>query len=201
LTSIAVRERSTPLKEAPAPPAIVSVQATPGSKPPVLEPVGPGRGVQHSVAPVTTRDASRDQATVPRWVRPRPTPFVVRWANTLTEGRAYTLILILLLGISGFAGAWALGLAAGDDPNAVVVVSPDPTRVTAPTASPSVAASASQGPREHRYVVRRGDTLREIAHEIYGDEALWTVLLEANRDLIPDPENLVIGTNLLIPNR
>ena len=152
-------------------------------------------------ARVAGRGATHDQATVPRWVRARPTPFVVRWANTLTEGRAYTLILILLLGISGFAGAWAIGLAAGEDQNVALVTSPDPTTSVVPSSPPSVAASASQQPREHRYVVRRGDTLREIAHEIYGDEALWTVLLEANRDVIPDPENLVIGTNLLIPNR
>ncbi|MGI8829439.1 MAG: LysM peptidoglycan-binding domain-containing protein [Candidatus Limnocylindria bacterium] len=55
--------------------------------------------------------------------------------------------------------------------------------------------------RERRYVVRQGDTLAAIAKQVYGDASLSNLILEANRDQITDPDNLLIGTSLLIPDR
>jgi nucleoid-associated protein YgaU len=116
----------------------------------------------------------------------------------MTEPRPFALALVLLLGLGGLAGAWALGLgAANDEPAAVVAPSPSPS--AAATASPTPDGSATPRPVEHRYIVRNGDTLREIARELYGDEGKWTVILEANRSVIPDPDNLTVGTSLLIP--
>lgn len=49
------------------------------------------------------------------------------------------------------------------------------------------------------YTVERGDTLYSIARKQYGDGSLWRVISEANRDRVPDPEHLSVGTVLVIP--
>ncbi len=49
------------------------------------------------------------------------------------------------------------------------------------------------------YTVERGDTLTRIAHRFYGDSTKWTVILEANSDVMKKPEDLRIGQRLVIP--
>jgi LysM repeat protein len=49
-------------------------------------------------------------------------------------------------------------------------------------------------------VVQEGDTLRSIAARIYGDEALWYLIADANGELNPSQE-LEVGRLLTIPNR
>ncbi len=53
--------------------------------------------------------------------------------------------------------------------------------------------------RIHR--VRDGDTLPTLARRYLGDAARADEILEANRDLLQDPELLPIGLELEIPNR
>ena len=74
-------------------------------------------------------------------------------------------------------------------------VSPAPPRA-APTEPPVVEPPT---PAEVTYVVRRGDTLYSIARRFYGDGKLWTLIRDANRDRIPAPELLRVGTELTIP--
>ena len=53
---------------------------------------------------------------------------------------------------------------------------------------------------ETRYVVKRGDTLSEIASTIYGRSRLWTLIRDANRDLVGrDGTRLRPGMELVIP--
>jgi nucleoid-associated protein YgaU len=47
--------------------------------------------------------------------------------------------------------------------------------------------------------VRRGDTLRSIARDVYGDEQRWLAIYRANRARIHDPDNLRVGSRLVIP--
>ena len=54
-------------------------------------------------------------------------------------------------------------------------------------------------PEVTTYTVRRGDSLWRIAGIVYGDPLSWKTIWEANRDLIPDPHNLPVGTVLTIP--
>ena len=54
---------------------------------------------------------------------------------------------------------------------------------------------------ERTYVVRPGDTLGQIAKDIYGDFRLWTLIFEANRDKISSPSLIRVGMELLIPAR
>ncbi|MBI3008216.1 MAG: LysM peptidoglycan-binding domain-containing protein [Candidatus Omnitrophica bacterium] len=51
------------------------------------------------------------------------------------------------------------------------------------------------------YKVKKGDTLWKIAgyKEIYGSPAKWTILYEANKDQINDPDSLKPGITLNIP--
>lgn len=66
-------------------------------------------------------------------------------------------------------------------------------------AAPAVAPPAR--PTYTRYVVNKGDTLRNIAArpEIYGDAAQWVRIYEANREIIGADRKLRIGQVLMIP--
>jgi LysM repeat protein len=48
------------------------------------------------------------------------------------------------------------------------------------------------------YTVRRGDTLGRIARRFYGDAGRYPLIVAANR--IPDPDRLVVGRKLVIPD-
>ena len=66
-------------------------------------------------------------------------------------------------------------------------------------ASPAGAQSAREGNPGSSYVVRRGQTLSAIAHDVLGDPRLWPAIYRANRDQIMDPTRLHVGQRLSIP--
>jgi hypothetical protein len=66
-------------------------------------------------------------------------------------------------------------------------------------AEQSVRGSTSSPRAERRYTVQRGDTLRSIARDLYGDEERWLAIYRANQARIDDPDNLRIGSTLVIP--
>jgi nucleoid-associated protein YgaU len=80
-----------------------------------------------------------------------------------------------------------------DGPNAAET-SPGGTQTDLPGRSPGAQAPSS-------YVIRPGDTLRSLALRFYGDEGLWQVLLDANRRRLPRPEDLQVGTQIVVPDR
>jgi nucleoid-associated protein YgaU len=49
------------------------------------------------------------------------------------------------------------------------------------------------------YTVIAGDTLRSLAQRFYGDETQWPVIFNANRDQIPNPDEIFPGQVLNIP--
>ena len=55
------------------------------------------------------------------------------------------------------------------------------------------------GAGEATYVVKRGQTLSVIAHDVLGDPRLWPAIYRANRDQIKDPTVLHVGQQLAIP--
>lgn len=64
------------------------------------------------------------------------------------------------------------------------------------TPTPSVPVAVTP---ENTYIVQKGDMLWRIADKIYGDGKLWTVIYEANRDSIKNPECIRAGQVLYIP--
>ena len=51
----------------------------------------------------------------------------------------------------------------------------------------------------HVYNVQAGDTLSSIAQEFYQDTSLAQIIFEANRQLLDDPNIIVPGQELRIP--
>ncbi len=56
-----------------------------------------------------------------------------------------------------------------------------------------------EGPIPQKYVVKRYDTIRSIARDMLGDVARSREILEMNKDLIDDPDNLPVGRTILLP--
>lgn len=49
------------------------------------------------------------------------------------------------------------------------------------------------------YMVEKDDTLQKISKKVYGSYSKWTVIYDANRDVIKDPNFLRSGVMLKIP--
>ena len=49
------------------------------------------------------------------------------------------------------------------------------------------------------YTVKAGQTLSDAAQELLGNRARWREVYEANRDKIPDPDNVRAGLTLIFP--
>ncbi|MFG6358772.1 MAG: LysM peptidoglycan-binding domain-containing protein, partial [Acetatifactor sp.] len=73
---------------------------------------------------------------------------------------------------------------------------PGATTAVPETPAPLVSVAVTL---ENTYVVQKGDMLWRIADKIYGDGKLWTVIYEANKDSIKNPECIRAGQVLNIP--
>ncbi len=54
---------------------------------------------------------------------------------------------------------------------------------------------------EQSYVVKSGDSLSRIAKQHYGNANAWTLIFEANRDVLDDPDKIFPGQTLRLPNK
>lgn len=68
-----------------------------------------------------------------------------------------------------------------------------------PPAPAAVAAPVAPAAAERTYKVQPGDTLSTIAARMYQEPRQWPLIFEANRDVLPGPEKLVVGQTLRIP--
>ncbi len=59
--------------------------------------------------------------------------------------------------------------------------------------------SARPAAGDQTYKVAKGDTLSKIAVKFYGHSNAWKRIYDANRDKLPNPDRLVVGTVLTIP--
>ncbi|MDQ6885670.1 MAG: LysM peptidoglycan-binding domain-containing protein [Gemmatimonadota bacterium] len=75
--------------------------------------------------------------------------------------------------------------------------SADFSDVKAGASSTAPADSATGG---RTYTVKSGDNLRKIATHFYGDEMKWHKIRDANRSLLPSPDNIQVGVTLRIPD-
>ncbi len=89
----------------------------------------------------------------------------------------------------------------GEDKMALQNVQPeDETKTEAPQPAEeaAVAEPAPTGGRTH--VVQRGDTLFKLARQYYnGDQSQWRRIYQANQSQIPNPNQLKVGQQLVIP--
>ncbi len=49
------------------------------------------------------------------------------------------------------------------------------------------------------YKIQKGDTLGGISKSFYGSATKWRVIRDANKDKIPDPNKLKVGTTITVP--
>ena len=99
--------------------------------------------------------------------------------------------LFFLPGLIGIGGAGS-SPSPSLDPSASIGTSPSPESSVAGSPEPSIDA----GPTPTVYVVQSGDTMSRIANKFHVPLGL---LIEANRDAIPNPDRLTIGQEVVIP--
>lgn len=58
---------------------------------------------------------------------------------------------------------------------------------------------ANAGQAGEYYTVKKGDTLSEIAQKVYGSANKYSVIFEANKPMLSDPDKIYPGQNLRIP--
>ena len=61
--------------------------------------------------------------------------------------------------------------------------------------------AAPMQPRPQLYKVRRGDTLSGIAQSKLGDAHRWPEIHRLNRDVVPNPNQIAPGQELVIVKR
>ena len=98
-----------------------------------------------------------------------------------------------MLAKCGRAFAAQVAAAPADQPVAVPVRAEPPPAPAAAAVSPAPAASTPV------HVVQPGETLGTISARYYGTPAKWSVLFNANRDRVPDANNVRVGTRLDVP--
>jgi len=74
---------------------------------------------------------------------------------------------------------------------------PDSRSAETDIASDKKTAKDVEEPRYH--TVQNGDTLSGISYQYYGSEHKWQKILDANRDVIQNVNNLRLGVRLIIP--
>ncbi len=156
---------------------------------------GPGRDRRPKVGD-TRRPRPSDPG--PSWERPRryeayPTLKTRMGFPAVPRVGVMAIALVLAAVVLFFVGPQLLGIGRPSGP-AGVNPSPSPSAGVQP--SVSVAPTPVPAPTPQIYRVQAGDTMSRIANRfgIPLDE-----LIEANRDSIPDPDNLQIDDEVIIP--
>lgn len=74
-----------------------------------------------------------------------------------------------------------------------------PTRTTQETTTPTRTTQGASSDEPIIYTVTKQDTLSKIAGRFYRDTSKWTIIYEANKDTLPNPNSLKVGQSLVIP--
>ena len=82
----------------------------------------------------------------------------------------------------------------------IVTIRQSPVNATLVTNVPGITRSVPTDPAGARFhVVAGGDTLAKISAKYYGTPGRWGDILAANRDVLGESNNLVVGRTLRIP--
>ncbi len=68
------------------------------------------------------------------------------------------------------------------------------------TAQPPQPAADSAQPKSRIHIIQKGETLSAISQQYYGSPNKWQKILDANRSVLKNPDNLTPGTKLIIPD-
>ncbi len=75
--------------------------------------------------------------------------------------------------------------------------------INAPAAAAAAAgagsATTSTSSAIRTYTVVPGDSLSKISKQFYGDATKYMKIFDANKDKMPDPDHVRVGTQLVIP--
>lgn len=75
-----------------------------------------------------------------------------------------------------------------------IITKPDAEIESPPPAQPEPSERLAR-----YHIVKEGDTLSRISEQYFGHERFWTVIHQANKDLIQNPDRLQVGWKLRIP--
>lgn len=84
----------------------------------------------------------------------------------------------------------------------ITVDAPPPETTETAAATPAQKEATAAAPAQEEatfYTVKSGDSLGKIAAEHYGDAGKYTVIFEANRPMLSDPNKIYPGQSLRIP--
>jgi len=91
------------------------------------------------------------------------------------------------------------GLGAPSRPTPALAPASSTAVVSSTRAAPTAPTRPTPPPAPRTHTVAEGDTLTKIARHYYGSSDRWPQILEANRNVIKDVNNLTLGTTLKIP--
>ena len=74
-----------------------------------------------------------------------------------------------------------------------------PTAIAAAAAAGAGSATTSTSSSIRTYTVVPGDSLSKISKQFYGDATKYMKIFDANKDKMPDPDHVRVGTQLVIP--
>ncbi len=130
----------------------------------------------------------------------------------------FVAMIGLLVGIAGCQSAKKQKQQQQKEPEKVALEEVTPTKqVTKPTTAKQPASAPSTKPETvekiqpdqpletqkptivRKHIVQKGDTLYKLSRFYYGDQKYWRKIWQANIDIIPDPNKLKVGQELIIP--
>ena len=174
----AVPESTAPVRPAPTRPTSSTRPSVPTEQ--------PGYGYEEDAGRVTETDSVRI--------------YVVRSGDTLSS------IAARELGSASLAdNIFLLNRDVIEDPDQLMVG----VKIRLPVRDADIAGGDDSEPRAssrrasqglaRNHVVVLGDTLSSIAQQYYGTGSAWRFLYEANKNVVPDPTKMSVGTELVIP--
>lgn len=122
-----------------------------------------------------------------------------RGLNWAMDGIGFRMVLATTLAVGVTLALWAIDLTSDRAALSPPELASPLGNVVAPTTAPPDASSTPIAAMIETYTVRSGDTLRDIARTVYGDELRWPTIYNANREAIADGDALRVGQILTIP--
>jgi nucleoid-associated protein YgaU len=184
-----VKPQDLPVTPPPVAPAPREPDRNPAPPPPPVQQPQPALPPPTPMPEPKVEPAPRQAVVPPEFIQ-----------HTVAKGETFELIAKKYYGVAGKGSIIAKANPMTDPtrlmPGRVVMVPKNPANiqgVPAPRDEPEPGVAIDE------YTVQEGDTLSQIAQEVYGESRLWTLIRDANRDRLSSESSLKIGQRLRIP--